>query len=78
VRLPLTEPVPGCLRVKGVVHELACQLGLDCDGERLGGPPLVRVTGSWVLDAGWVTGQRVPGLGRPIPVRCSVVLVPGR
>jgi polyisoprenoid-binding protein YceI len=67
----------GCLQVKGTEHELACQLDLDRDGEPPDGSPCVRITSRWILDLGWITRHRIPGLSRRIPMTCSFLLEPG-
>jgi polyisoprenoid-binding protein YceI len=66
----------GRLRVKGTEHELACQFDLDHDGEPLGDPPRIRITGRWILDSRWITRHWIPGLGRCIPMTCSFLLEP--
>ncbi len=66
----------GCLRVKNVEHELACQLDLDLPDTRPGDPPRIIIASSWVIDSRWVTSQWVPALGRRIVMTCSFSLEP--
>ena len=49
---------------------------LDHDGEPLGDPPRIRITGRWILDSRWITRHWIPGLGRCIPMTCSFLLEP--
>ena len=66
----------GRLQVKNTEQELACQLDVDLPGTRPGGPPRVIIASSRVIDARWVTSQRVPALGRRIAMTCSFSLEP--
>jgi polyisoprenoid-binding protein YceI len=66
----------GRLQVKGVEHELACQLDLHVGDSRPGQPPCVTIASSWVIDPGWVTGHRIPALGHRVMMTCSCVLQP--
>jgi polyisoprenoid-binding protein YceI len=64
----------GRLRVKGNEHELACQVSPQL-GEAQ--PANARIlTSTWALDSRWLTSARIPGLGRRIPMTCSLFLVP--
>jgi hypothetical protein len=49
---------------------------VDLPGTRPGGPPRVIIASSRVIDARWVTSQRVPALGRRIAMTCSFSLEP--
>ena len=74
VRVPAGWRMLGRLRVKGNEHELACQVS-----PRLGEaqPASARIlTSTWALDSRWVTRERIPALGRRIPMTCSLSLVP--
>ena len=66
----------GCLLVKGIEHELACQLDLHYGETRPDGSRRVIIVSSWVIDSRWVTSQRIPGLGRRIVMTCSSSLEP--
>ena len=66
----------GRLQVKNTEQELACQLDVDLPGTRPGGPPRVIIASSRVIDARWVTSQRVPALGRRIAMTCSFWVEP--
>jgi polyisoprenoid-binding protein YceI len=66
----------GHLQVKGIQHELACQLGLHHEGTLLEGLPRFWITGSWVIDSRWITPQWIPGLSRRIAMTCSFLLEP--
>lgn len=66
----------GRLQVKGIEHELACQLDMDCDGEPLDDSSLLRITSNWILDSRWITRQWIPGLSRRITMTCSFLLEP--
>jgi polyisoprenoid-binding protein YceI len=64
----------GRMQVKGNEHELACQVSPQ-SGEAQ--PAHARIlTSTWALDSRWVTRERIPGLGRRIPMTCSLALVP--
>jgi polyisoprenoid-binding protein YceI len=76
-RVPAGWRAAGHLRVRGIEHELACQLGLHDDRPGESGPPRFRITSTWVIDSRWVTRQWIPGLSRRIPMTCSFVLEPG-
>jgi polyisoprenoid-binding protein YceI len=73
VRVPTGWRAVGALHVKGTRYPLACVLDVE---PRLVGPQgaRVRLTTRWVLDASWITTQRVPGLSRRIAMTCSVEL----
>ena len=66
----------GRLQVRGIDHELACQLDLGRGGEQLDDPPRFRITSSWIIDSTWITRRWIPGLGRRIPMACSFLLEP--
>jgi polyisoprenoid-binding protein YceI len=75
-RVPTGWRAIGQLHVKGVDHELACQLTLGTlhwDDE---GTPRLSAKSHWVLDSTWITGQRIPGLSRRVSITCFVVLEP--
>ncbi|MDT4977964.1 MAG: hypothetical protein QOG98_3722, partial [Pseudonocardiales bacterium] len=61
------------LDVKGTQHSIAAELEFDLRRLRLGGRELI-LTSSWVLDASWITKQRVPALSPRVVMRCSVAL----
>jgi len=48
----------------------------DLPGTRPGGPPRIIIASSRVIDARWVTSQRVPALGRRIAMTRSFWLEP--
>ncbi len=55
---------------------MACQLDLHFGDTLPGDPPRIVIAGSWVIDSRWVTGQRIPALGRRIVMTCSSSLQP--
>jgi polyisoprenoid-binding protein YceI len=65
----------GRLQVKDAEHELACQFGVHLDTAP-GGTPRLVIACSWVVDATWVSSQRIPALGRRIAMTCSFHLDP--
>jgi hypothetical protein len=73
---PGRRPAAGRLQIKNTGQELACQLDVDLPGTRPGGPPRIIIASSRVIDARWVTSQRVPPLGRRIAMTCSFPLEP--
>jgi len=66
----------GRLQVKGTEHELACRFDLRVDDPRPGGPARLLVAGTLVIDARWITRQRIPALDRRIAMTCSLSLEP--
>jgi polyisoprenoid-binding protein YceI len=66
----------GSLQVKDAEHELACQLDLNLGEPWPDDPPRIIITSTWVIDSAWVTGRRVPALGRRIGMTCSFSLEP--
>jgi len=66
----------GRLQIKGAEHDVACQLDLHLGDTLPGDPPRIVIAGSWVIDSRWVTGQRIPALGRRIVMTCSTSLQP--
>jgi polyisoprenoid-binding protein YceI len=66
----------GRLQVKNTEHELACELGIHPGDGRPGGAPCLVIDCTWVIDSSWVTSQRIPALGRRIPMTCSLHLEP--
>jgi polyisoprenoid-binding protein YceI len=66
----------GRLQIKGAEHDIACQLDLHLGDALPGDPPRIVIAGSWVIDSRWVTGQRIPALGRRIAMTCSSSLQP--
>ena len=66
----------GRLQIKGAEHDVACQLDLQLGDTLPGDPPRIVIAGSWVIDSRWVTGQRIPALGRRIVMTCSSSLQP--
>ena len=71
----------GRLQVKGAVHELACQLDVDRDGDLVNDSSHFRITSRWILDSRWITRQWIPGVSRHVTMTCSFLLrqaqVPG-
>jgi len=76
VRVPAGWRAVGRLQVKNAEHELACQLGVQLGDSRPGRAPRLVVACTWVIDSTWVTGQRIPALGRRIAMTCSFHLDP--
>jgi hypothetical protein len=66
----------GRLRVKNAEHELACQLSVQLGDSPPGSAPRLVIACTWVIDATWVTSQRIPALGRRIAMACSFHLDP--
>jgi polyisoprenoid-binding protein YceI len=75
-RVPTGWRAIGWLRVKGVEHELACELALGHAARRIGQLPRLCAVSHWVLDSTWITGSRIPGLSRRVAMTSSVVLEP--
>jgi polyisoprenoid-binding protein YceI len=73
VRVPTGWRAVGQLQVKGTDYPLACELHV---GPRHLGPGVasITLTTRWVLDASWITPQRVPGLSRRVAMTCTVEL----
>jgi polyisoprenoid-binding protein YceI len=63
----------GQLLVKGIEHEVVCELEADFRLKHQGIPSMTLTT-RWVLDSAWITRQWVPMLSRRIAMNCSVVL----
>jgi polyisoprenoid-binding protein YceI len=78
VRVPTGWRAIGHLRVKGIEHELACELALGRLPRDLAGVPRITAISHWALDSTWITGQRIPGLSRRVSMTSSVVLEPAR
>lgn len=76
VRVPTGWRAIGHLQLKGVNHELACELTLGPLPRQLAGGPRLSAVSHWVLDSTWITGQRIPGLSRRVSMTSSVVLEP--
>ena len=66
----------GRLQVKDTEHDLACQLDLHYGETQPDGSRRVIIVSSWVIDSRWVTGWRIPGLGRRVVMTCSSSLEP--
>jgi polyisoprenoid-binding protein YceI len=78
IQVPTGWRAIGQLRVKGVDHEVACQLSLGSLRWQADGTPRLSATSQWVLDSTWITGQRIPGLSRRVVIAASIVLEPSR
>jgi polyisoprenoid-binding protein YceI len=61
----------GCLQVKNVEHELACQFEVQFAEAAADGAARPFVICRWVIDSTWVASQRIPGLDRRIEMACS-------
>jgi polyisoprenoid-binding protein YceI len=64
----------GSLKIRNTEHELACQFDVHAGDARPDNPPRITVASSWVIDSGWVTSKRIPGLGRRIVMTCAFSL----
>jgi polyisoprenoid-binding protein YceI len=75
-RVPTGWRAVGRLQVKGNEHELACEFGVHPGHAGPGGAPRLVIACTWAIDSSWVTGQRIPALGRRIAMTCSFHLQP--
>ncbi len=75
-RVPTGWRAIGRLHVKGVDHEIACQLSVGSIHWDEEGTPRLSAKSHWVLDSTWITGQRIPGLSRRVAIACFIVLEP--
>ena len=75
VRVPTGWRALGQLRIKASEHTVVCEVDADVHEDHAGGA-VVMLNSRWVIDATWITRQRVPGLSRRISMSCAVALEP--
>jgi polyisoprenoid-binding protein YceI len=63
----------GQLEVKGTQHPVVAELDVDLR-HPLSCARAMILTSRWVLDASWITAQRLPALSRRVVMTCSVAL----
>jgi polyisoprenoid-binding protein YceI len=79
VCVPIGWRAIGHLQVKDAEHPIVCELAADLRHPLAPATGAITITSRWILDATWITTQRVLTLSRHVTMRCTLALnyVPG-